>query len=318
MTRILVTGIGGDLGHGIGKILRRSGVAQFLVGCDVHDEHAGTMFFDRCEIVGRADSPDFLESLLRIAKANRVDMIVPTAEPELRFISKAGLSGSLEGIPLVMANEKALRVGFDKLETANFLKANGLPFPWTKMVIEGPPERYPCLIKERFGAGSKGVAIVQPAKVDLYRQERANDIWQEYLEPSVSEYTCGIYRTGSDQVRTITFWRKLSGGHTGYGRVVSDKPEIDSLLVSVARAIGLRGSINAQLILTARGPVIFEINPRFSSTVVFRHLLGFQDVIWSIQERLGEPISGYVAPRNGTAFYRGADELILPNGIEQQ
>lgn len=318
MTRILVTAIGGDIGHGIGKILRRSGIARFLVGCDVHEEHAGTTFFDRCEIVDRADSRTYVESLLRVVEMHKIDLVVPTSEPELRFLLKAGLCGKLDRTPLVMANEAALRIGFDKLETANFLRDHDLPYPWTKRVMDGSPDRYPCLIKERFGAGSKGVAIVQPEWVELYRQSRPTDIWQECLEPAEEEYTCGIYRTRSGETRSITFRRKLSGGITVFGRVVGNRPDIETLLSSVAEALDLRGSINAQLILTRRGPVIFEINPRFSSTVVFRHLLGFQDVVWSVQESLGQPIGGYVAPADGAAFYRGADEILLPAGAKHE
>jgi hypothetical protein len=45
---------------------------------------------------------------------------------------------------------------------------------------------------------------------------------------------------------------------------------------------------------------------------VFRHLLGFQDVLWALQEASGEAVSPYVPPPNGTAFYRSADEIIIP------
>jgi carbamoyl-phosphate synthase large subunit len=33
--------------------------------------------------------------------------------------------------------------------------------------------------------------------------------------------------------------------------------------------------------------MIFEINPRFSSTVLMRNYLGFTDLLWSIEEKFG-------------------------------
>ena len=33
--------------------------------------------------------------------------------------------------------------------------------------------------------------------------------------------------------------------------------------------------------------MIFEINPRFSSTVLMRNYLGFTDLLWSLQEKFG-------------------------------
>src|SRR3546814_16519316 len=80
---------------------------------------------------------------------------------------------------------------------------------------------------------------------------------------------------------------------------------IESLCATVARALDLSGSINIQLRLGSRGPMIFEINPRFSSTVVFRHRLGFSDLLWSLQEQiLGKKMPYSLSYTIGTKAYR--------------
>jgi carbamoyl-phosphate synthase large subunit len=312
--RILVTAIGGDIGYGIGKILRKAGIAEHLVGCDVHREHAGRFYFDQCDVVPRADSSDYVSSLLRVAKANRVDLIIPTSEPELRYLVASNTLSDLQGIPLLLVNQQSLRSGFDKLQTAALLRQAGLPFPWTGLVGDGPPQALPCIIKERFGAGSRGLSIVDEELAPVYMRTRSADIWQELLHPADQEHTCGLYRTMDGDIRTIVFRRKLVAGVTTYGKVVRNHPQIEQLLVRLAEVLELRGSINVQLMLTDNGPRVFEINPRFSSTVVFRHLLGFQDVLWSIAERFGGAVPPYKPPRDGSAFYRGVDELMLGPG----
>jgi len=113
------------------------------------------------------------------------------------------------------------------------------------------------------------------------------------------------------EIRSIAFRRKLVGGLTGSGEVVSN-PGIDFVLHTIAERLCLSGSINVQLRKTQRGPVVFEINPRFSSTVMFRHLLGFHDVIWSLMEAAGKQPSAYTAPASGTRFYRIGNEVIFP------
>ncbi len=55
----------------------------------------------------------------------------------------------------------------------------------------------------------------------------------------------------------------------------------------VTEEIDFFGPANFQLILTKKGPMIFEINPRFSSTVLMRNHLGFTDLLWSFQEKFG-------------------------------
>lgn len=308
--RILVTGVAGDIGYGIGRILKASGIAEYIVGCDVHNEHPGALVFDSCEVIERADSGQYINSLMEAAKRHCIDLIIPTSEPELRFLLREKLLDNVEGISLLMANEKALTVGFDKLGTARFLESAGLLYPWTKFVSEGPPDRMPCIIKSRVGAGGKDVALVQKELVELYSRTRPADIWQEYLHPDDQEFTCGVYRSSGWEIRTIIFRRKLNAGITVYGEVV-ENVDIEELLAAVAEKLNLIGSINIQLRMTERGPIIFEINPRFSSTVVFRHMIGFEDLIWSINDKVGQSVSNYIRPKVGKKFYRGTNEIIF-------
>lgn len=306
---VLVTGCGGDIGLGIGKILKSSNIAATIVGCDIHNEHPGEMVFDKCEIVSRANSDDYFERMHEIIKKHSVELIIPTSEPELRFLSEQNIYESFNGIPMICANERAISIGFDKLLTANFLKSLDMPYPWTMIVKDGPPKSIPCIIKSRQGAGSRDVNLVDKELVEYYSSNRQEYIWQEYLQPDDQEYTCGLYKTGNGEARVIVIKRHLHGDATGYGEVVHND-EIEKQLIKLAQALELKGSINVQLRLTDRGPVIFEINPRFSSTVVFRHLMGYKDLIWSLIEKKGGSLESYEPPRTGTRFFRGSHEFI--------
>lgn len=312
MKTILITGIAGDIGNGIGRILRDSGFASKLIGCDIHDQHMGQFVFDVCRLVPRANAQGYTKALVKIAKEYEVDAIVPTSEPELRFFAKQGISQNIGGIPLIMANMKALEVGFDKLKTADFLAEQSLPFPWTTTVAGNEPKGFPCIMKSRFGAGAQEVRLIEdPELVPAYRKIFPDHIWQECVGTVDEEYTCGLYRSITGEVRIIAFRRRLSVGITTYGEVVANQ-EIAQLCFAIAEALDLNGSINVQLRLTSRGPVVFEINPRFSSTVAFRHKLGFEDVIWSINEKLHGVLPAYKAvPKVGTKIFRKCEEVIL-------
>jgi len=107
--------------------------------------------------------------------------------------------------------------------------------------------------------------------------------------------------------------RKLVGGLTGSGEVVDNKT-IDEYVRSIAKVMDLEGAFNVQLRLTENGPRLFEINPRLSSTVVFRDLLGFQDLRWWVSDVLGLDVSFDMSlPIEGTRFFRGSKEYILPS-----
>ena len=78
----------------------------------------------------------------------------------------------------------------------------------------------------------------------------------------------------------------------------------------MAVKLNLVGSINVQLRITNHLPKIFEINPRFSSTVLFRHLFGFKDLEWSIKDLFGIALESYSPPKVGSKFYKGFNEYI--------
>ena len=103
--------------------------------------------------------------------------------------------------------------------------------------------------------------------------------------------------------------RELVGGFTGWAQVV-DEPEAVSQCIALAEALDLRGPMNAQMRITDRGPRIFEINPRLSSTVYLRHLLGFSDVQWMLDEHEGRAVDFPTVP-TGTIAVRIQDAAVL-------
>ena len=308
--KLLITGCGGDIAISIARILRMSGVAQTIYGCDIHADHPGEAFFDACFVVPCCSDPVYWEKISELVRRNEVEAVIVAAEPEIRHYHRRGGALAIEGAAVIMANSEALEIGLDKLKTAEMLKECGLPFPWTVNAEAGEPLDFPCILKAREGSGSKAVYVVQRDTVDFYRAKRAAHIWQELLQPPEQEYTCGLYGTRTGEVRSIIFRRKLFGGLTGSGEVVEDGA-IGQLLGIVARRLHLRGSVNVQLRKTTRGPVIFEINPRFSSTVMFRHRLGFTDLLWSLQEARGQFPLAQSTPAVGVKFYRVGTEVIV-------
>ena len=68
--------------------------------------------------------------------------------------------------------------------------------------------------------------------------------------------------------------RELQEGTT-IRAIVDDYEEVSKEAKRVAKALKSYGPCNFQLRLTKRGPVIFEINPRFSGTTPIRAKFGF-------------------------------------------
>lgn len=307
---ILVTGCGGDIGLTLGDIAKTGGHAARVIGCDMVSNHPGDAIFDACELVPRADDPGYLDALEAIADRHRISVIVPMSEAELGRLLRENSLSRFRGRDVVAANRNAIEIGLDKLATNRALKAAGLLAPWTVDVSEGDPLDFPCIIKPRKGQGGKGLRrVADMVTAKALAPTHQDYIWQELVLPDEAEFTCGLFRARNGDTRSLIFRRQLQGDVTKLAEVVKDAI-ITRLLEDIAAAVNLEGAINVQLRVDRQGPKVFEINPRFSSTVGFRDRLGFRDFVWSLQDRRGLALEGYAPPLVGTRVFRGISLLV--------
>jgi len=309
---ILVTGCGGDIGQSIGKILSSNKVCQSIVGCDINLNHPGKFIFDLVDILPKCSDQNYKNELRRVIAKYRINLVIPASEQELRLFT---LDSSFEQeFPILAANRLSREVGFDKYKTIEFLKTNELPYPRTQLdnFVNLKKLEYPFIMKGRFGAGGSEIALINnDIDFEYYKNKISNFILQDYLVGD--EYTCGIFRKNNCEIKTIVMRRQLSGNNGGYtlsGEVV-ENVEIDRLLIKISEKLNLKGSVNVQLRLTEDNiPYVFEINPRFSSTVLFRHLIGFEDLVWAIKEHfnIDSKIGNEIII--GVKFYKGYNEYI--------
>lgn len=307
---VLVTGCGGDIGQSVGKVLRDFAPVANVYGTDLHMKHAGLFIFDECYLVPRANDPEYMAAVKTLVEKLSIDLVIPVTEYELAFFAKNGIDAV--GIAkLVKPNDHIIKLGLDKWQTAEALKQLDLPSPTTLLAGEAGEEvALPVIIKSRTGSGSKQVAkVTDQETLGIYLKWINDPILQEYIPDEQGEYTCGLYRSATGVVRSIQVKRELMGGFTGYGEVINE-PAIANLLERIATGFDLKGSINVQLRLKGKVPLVFEINPRFSSTVRFRDLMGFKDVIWAVQETMGWPLADYTAENQGARIYKGFSEYL--------
>lgn len=300
---ILVTGAAGDIGQSIAEIIRSSGAAAKIIGVDMIREHGGAVLFDKLDQVEPVESRKFQASLSAVIRKTRPDIIVPTVEVELNELCESALLSSFDGIPVLAANSLAVRIGLDKLATMRHLEIAGIEVPWTRVIGVHKPDRLPCIVKQRRGQGSKGLAVAEEANLSWLERTRQGDLWQQLLPDADEEYTCGLYKPADTPLRTIIFRRELQGSFTGRAELVRSEV-IEDVLHRVAEALNLRGAVNVQLRMDAGRPMIFEINPRFSSTVGFRHRVGFRDLIWALLETRGLRIEDFDPPPAKMTFFR--------------
>ncbi|TAK90623.1 MAG: ATP-grasp domain-containing protein [Burkholderiaceae bacterium] len=289
MKRILITGIGGDISQSVAAIVRENRPTCHLVGADIHQQHGGSLFVDTQFTLPMANDPGYVAALQRLIAMESIDTVIPMTEPELSVIGAR--IEKFSGVKWIFPGKEVVSECVDKLATAEMLERIGIRGPWTMPVSAGMPDAYPCILKSRLGSGSRAVFIVRDEEEAAYVVKRHPDsIFQELLNPPDQEVTCAVYRTCDGRVATLQMLRRLVGGFTGWAKVINDAQTV-VMCETIAHGLDLRGSMNVQLRITDSGPRVFEINPRFSSTTLMRHQLGFSDVLWALDEAEGKSVT---------------------------
>lgn len=320
MITIVITGVGGPLGQALIKAARRSVIPCRIAGTDCSALSIGLDWVESPHLLADASEPEsYLAGIRRVCATERANLILPGSDRELTLLSaNADALRETTGAIVVASPPAVLRIGMDKWETSRFLEEARLRFPRTSQldgngVVERLVEEvgFPLIAKPRRGSGSRGLFKVRSWEdIGYLRTLGGEMVLQEYLQPDEQEYTVAVYmQRDGRQAGAISFKRDLVAGNT-YRAWVDQHPAVLEEAEAIVQALRPSGPCNVQLRLTARGPVAFEINPRFSGTTAMRAHFGFNEVEMAIRDfALGEPVPAPVI-RPGIAL-RFWDEVYL-------
>jgi carbamoyl-phosphate synthase large subunit len=284
--KFLVSGAGGDIAQAIIKILRETSVDSEIVGTDARVSNVDTTTIDEfIQCPPARNSGQYSAWMKDLFEKENFDYFFPLSEDELRHLAELDqrtLNELEERTKIVWAGKKIVNLFLSKYKTYEFLLSIGQKPPKTLLYSQNMRiSDFPVIVKPNYGRGSRNIFLCSTqSELDAASAFTDGPVVQEYIPSEESEYTCGVFQK-DDVLRVIILRRYLSGGTTSWAEVVEDN-EISKACSQVAEALQLDGSINIQLRKSGSRVAIFEINPRFSSTVLMRHKIGFEDVLWSL------------------------------------
>jgi carbamoyl-phosphate synthase large subunit len=294
---ILITGVGSGVAQSIIKALRLANEQHKrnyrLVGTDMRAMAAGLYRVDKGFIVPSSTAADYLERITDICNTEDVDALIPGSELEvMKLAENRDKVETATSAKVLVSPARTVRIGYDKWQTYQFLREKGFQFPKTAkpadvsaLLIE---TGFPVIAKPRTGSGSVGIyEIRHQGELERLMPKLDDDyIIQEVLVPEDSEHTTGIvFDSRNEVIDSITMWRKIKKGASYVAKVIDDK-QILTTMELIACRLEVRGAINLQSRLTDRGPVVFEINTRFSGTTAARAVAGLNEPDISIRNLL--------------------------------
>jgi carbamoylphosphate synthase large subunit len=307
---IAITAVGGGVGQSVLRALRLSSLPIRTIGFDVNPWSAGLYTCDKGYTIPHSRQPNFIERLLEILCQERVSVLIPGSDPEVRVISRNRQRFISSGIFPVIGSAEAIHLCLDKLAGYRFFSNQGLPFAMTAPASEAfalaKEVGFPLIVKPIDGSASRGVTIAFD-KEQLKRQlDNTNNVAQEYLVPqswrkkrhelTQQDVYDGFVILQTDEISVHILYDhqgNLLGKFTSCNVLrdgvpmlidpmtvhqVEEAEDTASKMVSLLVEKGFVGLCNIQGKLTELGPVFFEMNPRFTGTTAARAAMGFNEV----------------------------------------
>ena len=292
--KVLVTAVGGIVAQGIIKSLKLAnlsdiGVVKYkIIAADMSAQAPGLY---RCHdgfLLPSANSPEYIENIVKIAREEDIDAIYVGSDEELLVIGKSKKRIERESRAKVLSSPVGvLTIGRDKWKTYLFLKQNDLPVPASALPIDAEKFvnefDFPIVVKPREGYGSLFFYLVHcksemKQAISNIQKTGWHPLLQEYLNGDNIEYTSGVTvdRLGKYVMSSVSIRKTVKNGQT-YRAFIDDYRDVRRLSEEVALKLGGRGSINIQAKIVGNKPKIFEINPRFSATCPMRSAAGINE-----------------------------------------
>lgn len=304
---IAVTGVGGGVGQSVLRALRLSDLPLRIIGLDANPWGAGLYACQSGYLVPLAHDASYIERLLQVLVREQVRVLIPGCDPELSVLAVARERLLSAGVLPILGSVEAIDLCRNKLAASHYFRKHGLPFACTVPAHEGfqlaEEVGYPLIIKPIGGSASRDVAV---AFNEVQLRQYVDQDWkiiQEYLVPESWKKTRqdltmqdviqgGILRQTDEISIQILFDHEgqLMGQFTsrnvlrdGVPLLIDPWPnaaaeEIAYKMASMLVSLGLVGPCNFQSKLTDRGPIFFEINPRFTGITAVRAAMGFNEV----------------------------------------
>lgn len=321
---VLITGAGAPGAPGITKSLRRVGERQIrIIGIDMDPNSSGFAMVDRWYVGEKAESEEFIPSILQICKREKVNVVIPLVTNELLKFATSTSEFENIGTKVLVSGPEGLRTANNKYLLMKTCREHGIPTPdfckvntWNEFeqaVYSLGYPGVPVCFKPPVSRGLRGFRILREDidRLDLLMNYKPTDIFanleniyavlksakpfpellvMEYLPGS--EYSVDVLTNNGTALIVIPRRREKIKMGISFVGITENNPEITSYSSQISTLLKLHGNIGFQFKLDSDGvPKIIESNPRVQGTIVLCTAAGINMVYDAVKLALGEPIS---------------------------
>jgi carbamoylphosphate synthase large subunit len=342
--KILLTSAGSGVGEAIYKSLAISRLNASIVATDISSFNSGAFRSHRAYKIVGPDDPRYSRQITDICQKEDIDVVLSGSDTELEKLAELKAGRQLQSF-IMTGSPEVVRICRDKRQTFEFFQSRGLPFV-TTVYRDGVDEiireyGFPILAKPKGGSGSLGVEVLMNRRELDALEDEENFIFQEYLLSEnwpVTKATISrddvmkfhaLVQKDEISIQVLLgknkeiFGTFMSRNVLKFGMPTKIFPfcceeyeEIAWRMAGCLADVGLIGPVNLQCKITERGPIFFEVNPRFTGITSVRAVLGFREVEAMLNHFIlncnDEGLAGLLNTDYDSACCRYLDEYAFP------
>lgn len=320
-TRILITDVSHPVTPSALKALRQIKEEEYyIVGIDSGQDTVGFLWTDSYYIVSPPDKPEYIQEVLDICAKEKVELVIPWTNDEAVAISRAAPEFKKHGIALLCGSSKSIEKVVDKGKLFQELEKTDIPIPKFRLastpieiekaaIVLGYPQE-PVVIKPRTLSGTRGFCILD-TNTDLWKRGLGNrlplpaflDILSELKEAEKTHlnYLVMEFLPGDDYSVDalcnngtplfIIPRRRLSAiGGVSHIAETSNNHEVRAMVSGIIKHFKLHLNVNVQVKYSRGQPLVYDVNPRISGTIVANAGVGINLLHFGIRLALGKSI----------------------------
>jgi carbamoyl-phosphate synthase large subunit len=266
--KILITSAGSTNGVNVIKALKeQKELKLFLIACDMNPLAAGFYMADKYFVVPKANNPNFITTILKICRKERVQIIIPTFSFELPFFAKNKTIIEKEGIKMAISDYENFLITEDKLRTYEYFKKWKIPFPkvYTENEIQEKKVKFPVIIRPINASGSRDVVKANNwEELYFFKKYIKNSFVQEFVEGE--EYTIdGINDLKGKMIAASPRIRLETKGGLAVKSITANSPQMVKFTKKIVEGFKIKGPFNVQCIKKGKEIKFIEVNSRFPS-----------------------------------------------------
>lgn len=299
----MLTGAGGTAVPALIEMLKSNGYR--VIAADMDCKATSLYLADKGFVIPPGNSEDFLPTVQRICKKEGVQAIIPLVDEELVKCHE------LDDVEVILPNKQFVALCLDKWELMQQLSRLGIPAPETRLPDGSGGMTFPIIAKPRTGRGSRNVAAINSEnELGKYLASHRDVILQEYI--GGMEYTVSVLVWRDGIVQAVVPKEIICKKGVTRIAVTRRNEDIDLICREVQNKLHANGPFNVQLRLDDEGkPRIFEINPRFSTSITLTMEAGVNELLILLRQALTGQKPRELEWREGVVLLRQTRDMFI-------